>query len=190
MSFESLTESLGQLGDKFGDLHKQMEDLNDVNDSLIRFNKAFGAFLTGMQATSTSLNWPEAPVKSSFQLVQQPALSASTKIPRFQQRVQKQSTSGTKFLVKINPGVIIQHLPLKFREQTEHTRNMQNVIKVLARHPDGVNMPTMAKETKLPKYKVTECLNALLHSKDVIKQSQKHQLSLYRLEPSRYPTTS
>lgn len=59
MSFESLAESLGQLGDKFGDLHKQMEDLNDVNDSLIRFNKAFGAFLFGMQATSTSLEWPE-----------------------------------------------------------------------------------------------------------------------------------
>lgn len=59
MSFESLAESLGQLGDKFGDLHKQMEDLNDVNNSLIRFNKAFGAFLFGMQATSTSLEWPE-----------------------------------------------------------------------------------------------------------------------------------
>ena len=34
-------------------------------------------------------------------------------------------------------------------------------------------MPTMVKESKLPKHKVTECLNALLHSKDVIKQSQR-----------------
>lgn len=42
-------------------------------------------------------------------------------------------------------------------------------------------MPTMAKETKLPKYKVTECLNALLHSKDVIKQSQKVSLDKDRI---------
>ncbi|KAI9321701.1 hypothetical protein BX666DRAFT_1904829 [Dichotomocladium elegans] len=199
MSFDSLVDPLNAVGDQFGIMRGQMEQLNEVNDSLIRFNDAFGAFLFGMQATAASHEWPDAPRKSSFKLFDRPAVKTAsapnpaTSTPRAGRHgdssaPQKKPSSARRFLVKINPRVIIDHLPLKYREQTEAMRNMEKVIKRLGTDPDGVTLPNLAKEIGLPKHRVTDCLNTLVHRKVVVKQSQSNQPALYRLEPTRFPS--
>ncbi|RUS20803.1 hypothetical protein BC937DRAFT_94351 [Endogone sp. FLAS-F59071] len=93
-----------------------------------------------------------------------------------------------KYTGKININKIIERLPLKYREQQPHRENMEKVLKTLKLHPHGSNMPDLVSESGTQKHKCTDCLNALVHSKDVIKVTQQGSLVLYQLDPVKYPS--
>ena len=56
-SFDLLAEKLTAVGDCLGTLNDEMEKLNQANDSMIRINNGFGAFLFGLTSHSSGLNW-------------------------------------------------------------------------------------------------------------------------------------
>ncbi|KAI8388642.1 uncharacterized protein BYT42DRAFT_560781 [Radiomyces spectabilis] len=216
--FEVLSNSLSAVSQSFSTMHGHFERLKDINDSLNRFNSAFGAFLFGMTANSTTVDWPQAPVKSSFANRTDTRARPSTMenassnrdrprtsdtghathaMPR--KRTIKESNAdvdngkpGKKtrvFVSKINISKIIDRLPLDFRESTERTQNLNKILKLLRSEPDGLHLKTIVNKVKLPQYKVTECLTALVHTKDVTKQTQKGQLAVYKMDPHRYASS-
>ncbi|KAI7898832.1 uncharacterized protein BX663DRAFT_231581 [Cokeromyces recurvatus] len=93
-----------------------------------------------------------------------------------------------RFVSKININSIIDHLPLRYRERSEPMQNMKKVLKVLKLHPSGLTMKELARETQIAQYKVTECINALIHAKEVMKTSEPGQYSRFHLDQSKYPS--
>ncbi|KAI8097717.1 uncharacterized protein BX664DRAFT_347676 [Halteromyces radiatus] len=208
--FERLTKSLSSVNAAFTTMNEQFDQLKKVDDSLSRFNDAFGAFLFGLSANGATIHWPNAPGKIDFEtysswqdrsksigtdlLGNKKGTAATTKTSSSSstgnaQSSDTQSTHKTlKFATKINIRKIIDHLPLKYREQTEHMKTMETVLRALRSKPEGMNMATIVEQVKLPKYRVNDCLNALVHSKDVHKHNPKGQLAVYRLDPVRYPS--
>ncbi|ORY98818.1 hypothetical protein BCR43DRAFT_488222 [Syncephalastrum racemosum] len=145
-------------------------------------------------ATENNSNKPTtAPTDDSKQTSQR-RLSAKSKLPsRRSSRpsiTQQILNTGPRrtFVTKIDIRKIIDRLPLKFREQTEHTKNMEAVLKELKKQPEGINMPSMVSAVGLPKYRINDCLNAAIRSKDVVKESKPGQLTLYKFDPTKYPS--
>ncbi|KAI8582528.1 hypothetical protein K450DRAFT_227583 [Umbelopsis ramanniana AG] len=212
--FDTFQEPLADLAASFELMHSNFEQLKQVNDALVDFNDAFGAFLFGMTANGSSINWPQAPINASFDRLsnKQPSSQsplfmvdakatdnnitwkrptttrAEAKVGK-EQKEDEPTRMARKFTRKIDIRKIIERLPLKFREQLEHTKNMETVLKTLRASPEGLNMQTIVNQSGLPKHRATECLNALVHSKDVIKVNKKGQLCLYKLDSVRFPST-
>lgn len=57
--FDTFQEPLADLAASFELMHSNFEQLKQVNDALVDFNDAFGAFLFGMTANGSSINWPQ-----------------------------------------------------------------------------------------------------------------------------------
>lgn len=55
--FDTLIPSIDALSGRFKDMHKQFDKLKQVNDNLVEFNDAFGAFLFGLAANDTTIKW-------------------------------------------------------------------------------------------------------------------------------------
>ncbi|KAJ2956641.1 hypothetical protein NQZ79_g7539 [Umbelopsis isabellina] len=163
--FDTLQEPLADLAASFELMHSNFEQLKQVNDALVDFNDAFGAFLFGMTANGSSIDWPQAPINASFdrlshkqQATRSPLFlvdashTAADKNPvwlnsskKFEARNAKENTvpdeptkMTRKFTRKIDIRKIIERLPLKFREQMEHTKNMELILKTLRAAPDGL----------------------------------------------------
>lgn len=57
--FDTFQEPLADLAASFELMHSNFEQLKQVNDALVDFNDAFGAFLFGMTANGSSIHWPQ-----------------------------------------------------------------------------------------------------------------------------------
>ncbi|KAI8149264.1 hypothetical protein BJV82DRAFT_587317 [Fennellomyces sp. T-0311] len=181
-SFDSLAEKLTVVGDYLGTINEQMEELNQSNESLIRLNNAFGAFLFGLTSHSSSVKWAHLPDKGSLHHAAQGRVvkpGTSTSAPKKQ---------GRRFTTKISLETILSELPRQFREDTDSINYMKKVLKTLRRQPDGYTLGNLAKTAEIPQHKATECLKELIHSKHVLKQALKGQLTMYQLNPNRYPS--
>ncbi|KAI9486607.1 MAG: hypothetical protein EXX96DRAFT_47961 [Benjaminiella poitrasii] len=93
-----------------------------------------------------------------------------------------------RFVSKISINSIIDHLPLRYRERSEPMQNMKKVLKILKLHPSGLTMKELARESQIAQFKVTECINALIHAKEVMKTSEPGQYSRFHLDQSKYPS--
>ncbi|KAI8338046.1 hypothetical protein BC941DRAFT_424443 [Chlamydoabsidia padenii] len=213
--FDQLTPTLIALKERFETMNQRLEELKTIDDSLSKFNDAFGAFLFGLSANGETTRWPlefEQQVYEIQQQQQQPKKQQQQQEQQQQEQQQKQPSTETivttetddnkptvaqpaplkknktKFVKKVNIRKIIDRLPLKFREQTEPMKTMETTLRVLRLQPNGMTMDTIVHQIGLPKYRVTECLNALVRSKDVVKHNPKGQMAIYQLDPSRYPS--
>ncbi|KAG0172195.1 hypothetical protein DFQ28_007476, partial [Apophysomyces sp. BC1034] len=206
--FDVLEGQIGAVGDAFAEMADQLDQLKDVNDTLTRFNESFGAFMFGMASNASALRFPQTPSKTSFERHQTRSKSKPSTAdlgtisfrptePNLDNSPNATTTTTTttkarpvkKFTSKIDIRQIIDRLPIKFREQEEPNKNIRSILKVLRLNPGGLNMPAIVAAVNLPKYKVTECLNALVHSKDVLKYNPKGQICIYQFDPARYPST-
>ncbi|CAO3611717.1 unnamed protein product [Cunninghamella blakesleeana] len=203
--FESLIPLFRKVNNSFVTMKNQYNQLQEIDKSLSKFNDSFGAFLLGMSVNGIAVDWLKAPDREIIDKYKkqlnkdvdnQPSTSKSEE-PISHKNKQKSTQINTKepkppavnkkskIATKINIQKIIDHLPLKYREQTEHMKNMQIILKILKSNPEGMNMATMVKISNLPKYRVTDCLNALVHSKHVVKHNPQGQLANYKLDPVR-----
>lgn len=57
--FDTFQEPLADLAASFELMHSNFEQLKQVNDALVDFNDAFGAFLFGITANGSSIQWPQ-----------------------------------------------------------------------------------------------------------------------------------
>ncbi|CAO3639912.1 unnamed protein product [Cunninghamella echinulata] len=199
-SFGTLIPSFRRLNNAFTTMKDQYKELQEVDKSLSKFNDSFGAFLLGMSVNGTAIDWLKAPTEETIEKYKghlkkeyknKPLVSAiDDSNHKNKQKTTNVNTKETdtptvnrknKFANKVNIQKIIDHLPLKYREQTEHMNNMKIILKILRSSPEGMNMATMVKVSNLPKYRVTDCLNALVHSKHVVKYNPQGQLANYKL---------
>ncbi|KAI9308301.1 hypothetical protein BJ944DRAFT_260527 [Cunninghamella echinulata] len=198
--FETLIPSFRRLNNAFTTMKDQYKELQEVDKSLSKFNDSFGAFLLGMSVNGTAIDWLKAPNEEALEKYKghlkkedknKPSISTiddsnhknkqKTANPNTKQADAPTVNRKNKFANKVNIQKIIDHLPLKYREQTEHMNNMKIILKILRSSPEGMNMATMVKVSNLPKYRVTDCLNALVHSKHVVKYNPQGQLANYKL---------
>ncbi|KAL1922593.1 uncharacterized protein VTP21DRAFT_10132 [Calcarisporiella thermophila] len=66
-SLVKLEQPIEEIVESFQALCENFESLKQVHDSLIGFNEAFGSFLFGIRMNEHCIEWPQAPVKESFQ---------------------------------------------------------------------------------------------------------------------------
>ncbi|ORZ10146.1 hypothetical protein BCR42DRAFT_113397 [Absidia repens] len=206
-TFDQLAPTLLAMNEKFTAMNDQFQELKKVDDSLARFNDAFGAFLFGLSANGTTVQWPKTSTILDIEKYKTPQMAqvaqGTSAKPTEDQAPKKESplaskigTTATKdkkiakkrrkFVTKIDINKIIAHLPLKYREQTEHMKTMETVLRVLRLKPEGMTMAAMVREIGLPQYRVTDCLNALVRSKDVQKFNPKGQLAIYQMDPAKF----
>ncbi|SCV73965.1 BQ2448_6395 [Microbotryum intermedium] len=72
-------------------------------------------------------------------------------------------------------GLLIQSLPLKYREQQPLRGETEKVIHALRQHADGLSMVEMQKTTGVATHRVNDALTALVRVKSVLKVQ--HQVS-------------
>ena len=87
------------------------------------------------------------------------------------------SVVGTKKRVVKKPPMfktdgIVSKLPLKYQD-SPHCGTIDTILKKLHENRDGAYIHELVKWTECPKHRVTEYMNALVASKDVIKLSSK-----------------
>ncbi|KAG2233519.1 hypothetical protein BDF21DRAFT_80268 [Thamnidium elegans] len=211
-SFADLTKPLVAINKSFSTMQRRFEKLHLVNNELVKFNDAFSAFLYGITVTNTAVEWTQAPTEMSLQEFREhnktkssleslagpikdfkePAITA-THIENSKKRKAPPTTSEPvkskrRFVSNVNIKSIIDRLPLMYRDQTEHMENMKQLLKTLRLHPNGLSMKDLVTAVKLPQYKVTTCINALIHSKDAIKSNEKGAYSKYLLDPEKFPS--
>ncbi|KAI8076537.1 uncharacterized protein B0P05DRAFT_546278 [Gilbertella persicaria] len=97
------------------------------------------------------------------------------------------AVSRPQFVIKINIHKIIDRLPLKYRESAEPRSNMETVLKVLKTHPAGLSFKGITSAAKIPQHKVTDCVNALTHAKEVLRMTE-NKVSVFKLDPVKYPS--
>ncbi|KAI8074722.1 hypothetical protein BC940DRAFT_288926 [Gongronella butleri] len=207
-SLERLTRSMSQVNTAFQGTHEQFKAMKRVDASLASFNNAFGAFLFGLAANASSVQFANTPDESTLanykdRLRQDgfPPRNSSTANatelavesqrdtrPASIRRKPRPEATGRKFKSRVDIIKIIQHLPIKYREEVEPGMQMRTILRALRTKPDGLTKTEMTKEAGLPGYHVTNCLNVLVRSKDVIKYTQQGQLARFRLNPGLYPS--
>ncbi|KAI9271126.1 hypothetical protein EDC94DRAFT_597258 [Helicostylum pulchrum] len=211
--FADLTKPLVAINKSFSTMQRRFEKLNQVNNELVKFNDAFSAFLYGITVTNTAVEWTQAPTEMSLQEFREhnktkastleslgpikefkePTITA-THIENAKKRKAPPTTtnepvkSNRRFVSNVNIKNIIDRLPLMYRDQTEHMESMKQLLKTLRLHPNGLTMKDLVAAVKLPQYKVTTCINALIHSKDAIKSNEKGAYSKYLLDPEKFPS--
>ncbi|RKP22285.1 hypothetical protein SYNPS1DRAFT_29168 [Syncephalis pseudoplumigaleata] len=79
---------------------------------------------------------------------------------------------------------MIEALPLRYRE-SPHRDTIETIVKALHANSDGLYIHDIIRETNIARHRAIEYMNALVHSKAVVKTSQKG--FLYQLDPVKYP---
>ncbi|KAI8994806.1 hypothetical protein BDB01DRAFT_846809 [Pilobolus umbonatus] len=167
-------------------LHTQFTRLRQVHDALTSFNQSFSAFLFGMAAVNGIQEWKETFSHEHIEQYEKVSPQVPDKVLLTKKR--KRTSPAVKQTAQINILKVIDDLPRKYREQTQYMASIKSILKVLKQHPEGLFLKSIVAETKMPRYKVTECVNALVHSKLVLRQSSKGQYTTFKLDPSKYPT--
>ncbi|SAL99634.1 hypothetical protein [Absidia glauca] len=153
--FDQIAPSLLAMKTKFATMHDQLEQLKKVDDSLSQFNDAFGAFLFGLSANGATTQWPRGFAPHDFE-----------KHPIQQQQQQQQQQSVTKKEETAEVASVVRRRKFATKEPM---KTMETVLRALRLKPSGMTMDTMVQQIGIPKYRVTDCLNALIRSKDAIK---------------------
>ncbi|ORX57499.1 hypothetical protein DM01DRAFT_1334116 [Hesseltinella vesiculosa] len=211
-STERLTRSLTHLNTAFQTMNEQFRSMRKVDNSLSHFNNAFGAFLFGLAANASVVQFPSGPNEEILAKYKerlrrdgyppkpidneltdtdqpQPSQPPSRKSAGTKRKDKSTSTpTNQRFAGKIDINKIMKGLPIRYREEVEPGKQMRKVLHALRGKPDGLSKLDMIKEVKLPGWQVTECLNVLVRSKDVSKYSPQGQMARFKLEPTRYPT--
>ncbi|KAI9008453.1 hypothetical protein CLU79DRAFT_511657 [Phycomyces nitens] len=65
--FDELGPRLRALAGEFTTMERNLEQLKQVGTSFDGFNRSFGAFLFGLSTIGGTMDWPQAPVKESFE---------------------------------------------------------------------------------------------------------------------------
>ncbi|OZJ02799.1 hypothetical protein BZG36_04420 [Bifiguratus adelaidae] len=196
-TLDNLAEPLQEMATVFETLTDNFNAIQDVNDSLIRMNKSFGAFLFGMSVNGGCVDWPDAPIPESFNRFpllapspldgtsashQKPTESRSSKqTNQLSQDVSKASLAQDSNANEESEIATPAFTPVKMRRYTSKM-NIERIIDGLpinyrenASNRDSmerilkVDMNDLASAAQLPKYKCTACINTLVHSKDVVK---------------------
>ncbi|KAI8974301.1 hypothetical protein BDB01DRAFT_853929 [Pilobolus umbonatus] len=185
-SFEELASPIINVNKKLTTLHNQFTRLKEVHDSLTSFNQSFSAFLFGMTAVDATLEWKETFSDDHINRYESIPVEVPVQIPTAKRR--KLAPSAVKRTAKINIRKVVGDLPLKYREQTQYVVFMETILKVLQLHPEGLVIKSIVAESKMPQYKVIECLNVLVRSKVILKECEKGHYATYKLDSSKYPT--
>ncbi|KAG2205320.1 hypothetical protein INT46_003808 [Mucor plumbeus] len=61
ITLDALVPSIQMMSDSLGDIQHQFKKLQNINESLVDFNNSFSAFLLGIAAIDTTLEWVQAP---------------------------------------------------------------------------------------------------------------------------------
>ncbi|KAJ2752650.1 DASH complex subunit dam1 [Coemansia aciculifera] len=69
---QSFEENLYELQRNFSGLATNLRELDNINNSLLTFNRNFSVFLQGLRLNSECLEFPEAPNADSYALAQRP----------------------------------------------------------------------------------------------------------------------
>ncbi|KAJ2742558.1 DASH complex subunit dam1 [Coemansia sp. BCRC 34301] len=69
---QSFEDNLFELQRNFSGLATNLRELDNINNSLLTFNKNFSVFLQGLRLNSECLEFPEAPNADSYALAQRP----------------------------------------------------------------------------------------------------------------------
>ncbi|OAD77234.1 hypothetical protein PHYBLDRAFT_180388 [Phycomyces blakesleeanus NRRL 1555(-)] len=65
--FDELGPRLRALADEFAIMERNLGKLKEVGTSFDGFNRSFGAFIFGLSTIGGTVDWPQAPVKESFE---------------------------------------------------------------------------------------------------------------------------
>jgi hypothetical protein len=57
ITLDALVPSIQMMSDSLGDIQHQFKKLQNINESLVDFNNSFSAFLLGIAAIDTTLEW-------------------------------------------------------------------------------------------------------------------------------------
>ncbi|ORX92674.1 hypothetical protein K493DRAFT_316446 [Basidiobolus meristosporus CBS 931.73] len=185
--------------------------MREINDSLTEFNLSFGGFLQGLQLNAVCVEFPEAPNEESFRLPEYEAEVAKVDTAPVSSEAlaveeateptvpmdvdasekplaKKQEKAAPKPVVKKVAAFplkkILDSLPDRYREQN-HRKNIEAILKLLRKSPDGVYLQDIMKFTDTPKNWCNIYLNMLCNQKHLEKISRKGLL--YRLDLVKYP---
>ncbi|KAI8338591.1 hypothetical protein BC941DRAFT_423305 [Chlamydoabsidia padenii] len=195
---DDLTLTLVALRNKTVMLNEQMARLENFHNHISCFNNSFGAFLFGMAANNTTAQWrtdsfraqdtPPTPADNTNLSQEDSHQVEEISLPSTNDNVPPKEKVLKFVTKKINIGTIVDGLPLKYREKTEYRKAVETVLRDLRLKPEGMSMNSMMERTGLPKHRVTDCLNALIRIKDVLKVNPKGQMAIYRMNPTKYPS--
>ncbi|KAJ1914198.1 DASH complex subunit dam1 [Tieghemiomyces parasiticus] len=73
---EHIQRPLVDITDQMGELQRNMQALQDLNQHFVRFNVSFGSFLLGIKANTQVVDFSEAPISDSYDLASDARLSA------------------------------------------------------------------------------------------------------------------
>ncbi|CAO3589031.1 unnamed protein product [Absidia cylindrospora] len=185
-TFDHLTSTLLAMNQKFTTMNYQFQQLKKWPKTSTRLDiEKYKTQVTQVAQVAQAVgNSPKKPTEDQVPKKPSPLTGKTGSTPPTKDK--KIAKKGRKFVSKININNIIAHLPLKYREQTEHMKTMETVLRVLRLKPEGMTMATMVREIGLPQYRVTDCLNALVRSKDVQKFNPKGQLAIYQMDPAKF----
>ncbi|KAG9302908.1 hypothetical protein G9A89_022324 [Geosiphon pyriformis] len=116
--------------------------------------------------------------------IQQSPIPTPMPAPHLQPPITKKK--GDSVPVKNFVKRMIDGLPLKYREQQPHRKNVEDIVKQLFANPRGMRIDEIMDQTKMQRVRCNEYLVALVHAKEVTKESTSWGQS-YRLNPIKYP---
>ncbi|SDA01324.1 BZ3500_MvSof-1268-A1-R1_Chr10-1g02581 [Microbotryum saponariae] len=83
--------------------------------------------------------------------------------------------------------LLIQSLPLKYREQQPLRGETEKVIHALREYPNGLSMVEAQRTTGVATHRVNDAMTALVRVKFVVKVHQQGA-TVFRLDPSKFPS--
>ncbi|CAG8481894.1 9843_t:CDS:2 [Ambispora leptoticha] len=85
---------------------------------------------------------------------------------------------------------VIDGLPLKYREQQPHRKNVEDLLRQLFVNPKGLKFEEIMQQSKLKRVRCNEYLVALVHAKEVIKENitgSGQNGQIFKINPIKYP---